>query len=168
MLLVPHEFGAIFRMTHGGFSASNARTNSGDPLVSPRRALRSILAHSGHSNRDPEAPLSGKADVTNSRCDARLDLTSCYNKIRRFALRPALRLNLGSMKMATREARLAEFSQGPPKENRPLQILCEDKSGTYIIPYLCQWSDGAWRKVGSAKTIEATVIGWRTAPRSWR
>jgi hypothetical protein len=70
--------------------------------------------------------------------------------------------------MATREARLAEFSRGTPKENRPLQILCEDNSGTYLIPYLCQWSDGAWRKVGSAKTIEATVIGWRKAPRSWR
>jgi hypothetical protein len=70
--------------------------------------------------------------------------------------------------MATREARLAEFSQGTPKENRPLQILCEDKCGTYLIPYPCQWSDGAWRKVGSAKIIEATVMGWRTAPRSWR
>ena len=69
--------------------------------------------------------------------------------------------------MATREARLAEFSQGTPKENRPLQILCEDKCGTYLIPYPCQWSDGAWRKVGSAEIIEATVMGWRT-PRSWR
>ena len=63
--------------------------------------------------------------------------------------------------MATREARLAEFSQATPKENRPLQILCEDKSGTYLIPYLCQWSDGAWRKVGSDKNIEATVTGLR-------
>jgi hypothetical protein len=71
-------------------------------------------------------------------------------------------------KMKTREARLAEFNLGIPRENRPLQILCEDQCGTYIIPYPCQWSDGAWRKVGSAKTIEATVIGWRTAPRSWR
>src|SRR5262249_62053751 len=70
-------------------------------------------------------------------------------------------------KMATREACLIEFSQGIPNENRPLQVLCEDQFGTYIIPYLCQWSDGAWRKVGSAKAIEATVIGWRTAPRSW-
>jgi hypothetical protein len=59
----------------------------------------------------------------------------------------------------TGRARLAEFSQDTPKENRPLQILCEDKCGTYIIPYLCQWSDGAWRKVGSAKTIEATDMG---------
>jgi hypothetical protein len=55
----------------------------------------------------------GKADVTNSRSDARPGLTFCYNKIRRFRLRPALRLNLGRMKMATREARLAEFSQAP-------------------------------------------------------
>jgi hypothetical protein len=67
--------------------------------------------------------------------------------------------------MATRESRLAQFSQGVPEENRPLEILCEDKSGTYKIPYPCEWSAGAWRKVGSAKTIEATVIGWREVPR---
>ena len=30
--------------------------------------------------------------------------------------------------MATREARLAQFSQGVPKENRPLEILCEDQA----------------------------------------
>jgi hypothetical protein len=70
--------------------------------------------------------------------------------------------------MATRQARLDEINQGIPKENRPLQILCEDHCGTYVIPYVCQWSDGAWRKVGSAKVIEAAVIGWRAAPRSWR
>jgi hypothetical protein len=81
---------------------------------------------------------------------------------------PAVRLNPGRIKMKTREVRLAEFSQGIPKENRPLQILCEDHCGTYVIPYPCQWSEGAWRKVGSAKTIEATVIGWRKAPQSWR
>ena len=73
--------------------------------------------------------------------------------------------------MATREARLAEFSQASPKENRPLQILCEDKSGTYIIPYPCLWSDGAWRKVGSTKTMSnrrrlahgATILAIRRA-----
>ena len=95
-------------------------------------------------------------------------MASYLLEIRRFpygCVRPRL---TPDAEMATREARLAEFSTGTPKENRPLQILCEDNSGTYLIPYLCQWSDGAWRKVGSAKTIEATVIGWRTAPRSWR
>ena len=112
----------------------------------------------------------GKADMTNSRCHDRPGLTLCYNKIRRFLLRlhPPSAEHFGRIKMATREARLTEFSQATPKENRPLQILCEDKCGTCIIPYPCQWSDGAWRKVGSAKIIEATVIGWRTAPRSWR
>ena len=67
--------------------------------------------------------------------------------------------------MATREFRLAQFSQGVPEENRPLQILCEDQSGTYIIPYPCEWSEGVWRKVGSTKHIEATVVGWRALPR---
>jgi hypothetical protein len=67
--------------------------------------------------------------------------------------------------MAKRESHLAQFSQGIPKENRPLEILCEDQSGTYVIPYPCEWSEGAWRKVGSAKHIEATVIGWRVVPR---
>jgi hypothetical protein len=89
--------------------------------------------------------------------------TFCYNKTRRCPLRLPR-----TQEMATREACLAEFSQDTPKENRPLQILCEDKCGTYLVPYPCQRSDGAWRKVGSAKTIEATVIGWRIAPRSWR
>jgi hypothetical protein len=118
-----------------------------------------LLAQSGQFNRSEKCPLSGvKRTSQNSRCDARPGLTFCYNKIRRFSIRPALRLNLGRMKMATREARLAEFSQGSPKENRPLQILCEDKSGTYIIPYLCQWSDGAWRKVGSAKLAYGAAI----------
>ena len=113
--------------------------------------------------------IGGKADIANSRCHDLPSLTFCYNKIRRFPLRlHPLAEHLGRIKMATREARLAEFSQATPKENRPLQILCEDKCGTYIIPYPCLWSDGAWRKVGGAKTIEATVIGWRTAPRSWR
>jgi hypothetical protein len=70
--------------------------------------------------------------------------------------------------MATRQARLSEFNEGAPKPNRPLQILCEDHCGTYLVPYPCHWSDGVWRKVGSSKAIEATVLGWRAVPRSWR
>src|SRR4029450_2827460 len=129
----------------------------------------SLLALSGHFEHPPKCPLSGVKRT--SQIHAVMPGRALLSATIRFGdslQGPPLRLNLGRMKMATREARLAEFSQGTPKENRPLQILCEDKSGTYIIPYLCQWSDGAWRKVGSAKTIEATVIGWRTAPRSWR
>ena len=51
--------------------------------------------------------------------------------------------------MATRQARLSEFNHGIPKANRRLQLLCEDHCGTYVIPYACQWTDGAWRRVGS-------------------
>ena len=108
-------------------------------------------------------------EVTDLRCPDQPGVAfSTIRFVIPFKAAPALRLDLGRIKMATREARLAEFSQATPKENRPWQILCEDKCGTYVIPYPCHWSDGAWRKVGSAKPIEATVIGWRTAPRSWR
>jgi hypothetical protein len=57
--------------------------------------------------------------------------------------------------MATRQARLSEFNHGIAKANHPVQILCEDHCGTYVIPYACQWTDGVWRKLGSPKVIEA-------------
>ena len=67
--------------------------------------------------------------------------------------------------MATRPYRLNEFDQGAPPHGRPLELLCEDKSGTYVLPYTCQWSEGAWRNSGTGAAIEATVVGWRvTAP----
>ena len=44
--------------------------------------------------------------------------------------------------MATRDYRLAEFSQEPPPPGLPLQLLCEDKSGTYLLPFRCEWRDG--------------------------
>jgi hypothetical protein len=63
--------------------------------------------------------------------------------------------------MATRQHRLNEFDQGVPPANRPLQLLCEDKSGTYVLPYLCHWSDGVWHNSAKNAAIEANVIGWR-------
>ena len=56
--------------------------------------------------------------------------------------------------MATREARLAEFSKGIPKENRPLQILCEDNSGTYLIPYLCNGQMALGEKLEAPKPLK--------------
>ena len=50
------------------------------------------------------------------------------------------------------------------RADEPLQILCEDHAGTHVVPFLCQWQDGAWRSVVRDRRIEATVIGWR-APR---
>ena len=48
--------------------------------------------------------------------------------------------------MATRERRLAEFNgNGDPPPDRPVQVLCEDHSGTYQLPFACRWVDGEWR-----------------------
>jgi hypothetical protein len=42
-----------------------------------------------------------------------------------------------------------------------LELLCEDHIGTYVIPFLCRWRDGAWRTLDNHNRIEATVVGWR-------
>jgi len=64
--------------------------------------------------------------------------------------------------MATRERRLAEFNgNGQPPANEPVQVLCEDHSGTYQLPFACRWVDGEWRNHESGGTVEATVVGWR-------
>jgi hypothetical protein len=69
--------------------------------------------------------------------------------------------------MATREHRLAEFNGGPPPPDRPLQLLCEDHNGTYVLPYLCDWRGEAWRNRASGEVIEAKVVGWREPPPPW-
>jgi hypothetical protein len=64
--------------------------------------------------------------------------------------------------MATRQERIDAFSHdGTPPIDQPLELLCEDHVGTYVIPFLCRWHDGAWLSLDTDKCIEATVIGWR-------
>ncbi len=64
--------------------------------------------------------------------------------------------------MATRAQRLAEFNgEGHPAHGEPVQLLCEDKSGTYLLPFACEWSDGMWHNCQSGGVVEATVVGWR-------
>jgi len=31
--------------------------------------------------------------------------------------------------------------------------LCEDHVGTYTLPYLCHWSNGAWRSAGRGEPV---------------
>jgi hypothetical protein len=65
-------------------------------------------------------------------------------------------------KMATRERRLAEFDgNGEPPPDQPVQVLCEDHSGTYQLPFACRFVDGEWRNHESGGAVEATVVGWR-------
>ncbi|MFT4118930.1 hypothetical protein [Bradyrhizobium sp.] len=64
--------------------------------------------------------------------------------------------------MATRERRLAEFdSAGEPPIGLPLEVLCEDHSGTYQLPFACRYVEGRWQNVEAGIVLEATVIGWR-------
>jgi len=64
--------------------------------------------------------------------------------------------------MATREKRLAQFDgEGEPPPDLPVQVLCEDQSGTYELPFPCRFVDGAWHNHESGGTLEANVIAWR-------
>ena len=64
--------------------------------------------------------------------------------------------------MATREKRLAQFDgSGAPPPDLPVEVLCEDHSGTYQLPFACRLVEGQWRNHESGGAVEATVIGWR-------
>ena len=64
--------------------------------------------------------------------------------------------------MATREKRLAQFDgNGDPPPDQPVEVLCEDHSGTYQLPFACRWIDGHWRNDRTGGMVEATVVGWR-------
>jgi hypothetical protein len=64
--------------------------------------------------------------------------------------------------LATRQERIDDFDhEGSPPADQPLQILCEDHVGTYVVPFLCQWRNGVWQNLATNRRIEATVIGWR-------
>jgi hypothetical protein len=67
--------------------------------------------------------------------------------------------------MATRERRLAEFDgQGDPPPDLAVQVLCEDHSGTYQLPFACRFVDGIWINAETGSTVEARVVGWRPVP----
>jgi hypothetical protein len=58
--------------------------------------------------------------------------------------------------MATRQERIDAFThQRVPPADLPLELLCEDHVGTYVIPFLCRWSSGAWYSVETGRPIEA-------------
>jgi hypothetical protein len=64
--------------------------------------------------------------------------------------------------MATRQERIDAFTHaGVPPAEEPLELLCEDHVGTYVIPFPCQWKNGVWQSVNTSEPIQATVLGWR-------
>ncbi len=64
--------------------------------------------------------------------------------------------------MATRQERIDAYSHdGTPPADQPLELLCEDHVGTYVIPFLCRWREDGWHSLNGNDRIEATVVGWR-------
>jgi hypothetical protein len=64
--------------------------------------------------------------------------------------------------MENRQQRLDDFAEeGEPPTGEPLELLCEDHVGTYVIPFPCQWVDHVWHNCKSGQQIEAKVVGWR-------
>jgi hypothetical protein len=65
-------------------------------------------------------------------------------------------------RMATRQQRIGAFTHdGVPPADQPVELLCEDHVGTYVVPFLCRWTSGAWQSVATSTPIEVTVLGWR-------
>ena len=70
-----------------------------------------------------------------------------------------------SKRAAARQQRLALYpGEGTPPTDTPCELLCEDRVGTYTLPYRCYWAKGTWRSVKTGEQIKAGVVGWRTAP----
>jgi hypothetical protein len=62
---------------------------------------------------------------------------------------------------------LTRFKEGSPPSGQPLQLLCEDDKGTYVLPFLCEFRGGGWHNAKgktSGNVIAAKVIGWRLPP----
>jgi hypothetical protein len=63
--------------------------------------------------------------------------------------------------MVSRQQRMDDFDLGEPPAGEPIELLCEDHNGTYMLPFPCRWADGAWHGIMSGVRIEANVLGWR-------
>ncbi len=67
-----------------------------------------------------------------------------------------------SKRTLARQKRLAAFpGEGTPPAGTACELLCEDHVGTYILPYPCVWSDGAWRSAATGEPVKAGIVAWR-------
>jgi hypothetical protein len=68
----------------------------------------------------------------------------------------------GILPMATRVERLAEFTtDNEPRPHSAVELLCEDHRGTYVLPFPCHRTDGAWVNTDTDEELQVEVIGWR-------
>ena len=48
-----------------------------------------------------------------------------------------------------------------PNYGSPVELLCVDHNGTYVVPFPCHRVEDAWRNFETNEIIEADVAGWR-------
>ena len=54
--------------------------------------------------------------------------------------------------MPTRQQRISAFiHEGDPPTDQPLELLCEDHVGTYVIPFLVTALGKAWIRAAASK-----------------
>lgn len=59
--------------------------------------------------------------------------------------------------MATRAERLAEFTTDKePQPGSEVELLCEDHNATYVLPFSCQRTGGAWLNTGTGAACRST------------
>jgi hypothetical protein len=58
--------------------------------------------------------------------------------------------------------RIAKFvAERFPDDGSPVELLCVDHNGTYVIPFPCRRVEDAWRNFETNEVLEADVAGWR-------
>jgi hypothetical protein len=71
--------------------------------------------------------------------------------------------------LASFNDRIAEFiADRFPDDGSPVELLCVDHNGTYVIPFPCHRVEDAWRNFETHESIEAEVAGWRLRGRRRR
>ena len=66
--------------------------------------------------------------------------------------------------MATRQKRIDEFTHdGAPPADQPLEILCEDHVGTYLVPFPCRWRGDDWTNADTGEPMGPTIRADHTA-----
>ena len=58
---------------------------------------------------------------------------------------------------------LAEFvGDKVPADGLPVEILCVDHVGNYVVPFPCCRLEGTWCNSATGAVIDARVVGWRS------
>ena len=64
--------------------------------------------------------------------------------------------------MTSLSDRIAQFIVDRfPSEGSPVELLCVDHNGTYVVPFPCRRAADGWRNHQTNEVIEAEVAGWR-------